>query len=98
MIQKGPLGTESAIDQDRELAALLDEEAAFEKLRPSLRADERYRDKFVAVLRHAVVDCDLDKFRLVRRISTLFPNDVLFVAHVQQDEPPVDLPSPEIES
>ena len=82
----------------RSFECLVDVVAAFDELRPALKVDDRYRDKYVAIHRNAVVDCDLDKFQLVRRLMKNYPDDVLFVGHVQIDEPPVDLPSPEIES
>ena len=85
-------------DQDLELAALLDEQAAFEQMRPSLREDDRYRDKYVAIRQHAVVDCDVDKFQLGRRMTAQYPEDVVLIANVPFDDPPVELPSPEIES
>ena len=97
MIRKESTGPNAAgIDQDQELSALLEEEAAFNEIRPSLLADERYRDKYVAVLHHVVVDCDADKFQLVRRLIKKHPAEVVFVGHVQRDEAPVELPSPEI--
>jgi len=98
MIQKRLAGSDIASEQDNEMKVWLDEQAAFDELRPALKVDDRYRDKYVAIHRNAVVDCDLDKFQLVRRLMKNYPDDVLFVGHVQIDEPPVDLPSPEIES
>jgi len=98
MIRKRPISSDAAGKHDPELDAWWDEQAAFDKMRPSLRQDERYRDKFVAVRDHAVVDCDADRFQLVRRIVASYPGDVVFVGHVQRDDPPVELPSPEFEA
>ena len=98
MIRKGSTGPDTVeADRDKELSALLQEQAAFNELRPSLLADERYRDKYVAVLNHVVIDFDIDKYKLARRLIKKHPVDVVFIGNVQRDEAPVDLPSPEIE-
>lgn len=97
MIRKGTTGAAADSEQSHEMAAWIKEQAAFDELRPSLSQDERYRNKYVAIHDRAVVDCDVDKFQLVRRLMKKFPDDVFFVGHASKDEPPVDLPSLEIE-
>ncbi|MCE9553608.1 MAG: hypothetical protein K8T91_09590 [Planctomycetes bacterium] len=97
MIRNNLTDSDTASKQDHEMAAWLREQAAFDELRPSLSQDDRYRDKYVAIHERAVVDCDVDKFQLVRRLMKNFPDDIFFVGHASIDEPLVDLPSLEIE-
>ena len=69
----------------------------FEHLKSQLWKDPKLRHRFVALCDGKVVDHDLDKFALARRIRRSFPKQVVLITRVQRGTRVVDMPSPELD-
>lgn len=81
---------------DEDLVRWQSELTYFENSKEQLWQNCQYRDKYVAIRRQTVVGVDEDKFQLAKRMAEQFPDDVVFVAKVAEDAPPVRLPSPRL--
>jgi hypothetical protein len=82
----------SSISED---AAFNMEKQAFQKLKPSLLKNPKYKDKFVAIAGGNVVDSDTDKIALVKRVFASRGYAPIYVAKVTTKERVIELPSPE---
>lgn len=81
---------------DSVLAKLKQEQEHFESIKKSLIVDPAYKDRYVAILNKQVVDADSNEMDLVERISSQIPNEIVFIGLVSNEDPHVDLPSPEV--
>jgi len=87
-----------ARDEEHDLSVWRSEVSYFEKVRPQLWKDTRYRNKYVAIRCRRVIDADDNKFVLARRMAERFPDDVVLIAKVQLRAPVVQLRSPRLQS
>ena len=78
------------------VAAWRDELSYFERMKAVLWRDKRYRNKYVAIRRHSVVDVGDDKFSLARRVFEKFPDEVVLIEKVRVTVPVARLRSPKL--
>lgn len=71
------------------------EKQAFKKLKPSLLRNPEYKNKFVAIAGGIVVDSDIDKVALVKRVFTTRGYAPIYVSKVATARRVIELPSPE---
>ena len=79
---------------DNELEQIVDAEiAAYHRLHPTLLAE--YAGEFVAIAEEKLVDHDVDKLALYRRIQTRYPEQFVLVRRVDRaPEPELHVRSP----
>jgi hypothetical protein len=76
-------------------AQMLEEERTFDAMKERLVAD--YVGQFVAIFQQEVVDHDCDEQALLARINERYPDDVVLIRQVlEQDEPPFLFRSPHL--
>lgn len=71
------------------------EREAFLRLEDSLLGHETYRGKFVALHGGTVVDVDVDKRELAKRVYARFGYIPIYIGRVERTRRVVDMPSPE---
>jgi hypothetical protein len=67
----------------------------FFEIRNELWKDPSLRNRFIGLLNHEIVDSDINKIALAKRLNKKFPNRVVVIARVQLGLPEVEIPSPE---
>ena len=80
---------------DPEMSKWAEELAFFNSIQEDLLTDKAYKNKYVAIKDKKLIDSDADDFRLVERIDSKYPNDVVLVVKVEADVPIAEIPSPE---
>lgn len=76
-------------------AQMREEERAFDEMKERLAAD--YLGEFVAVFQQTVVDHDSNELALLTRISECYPDEVVLIRQVlEQEEPPFLFRSPHL--
>ena len=78
-----------------EHAQMLEEEAAFEAMKPKLIVG--YKRQFVAIFHQKMVDHDENELVLLNRVNQHYPNDLVLIRQVlEQPEPPLMFRSPQL--
>lgn len=60
--------------------------AYFQRTKNDLLKDIRYANKYIAIMHKRIIDSDKDEIRLVRRINKAYPDEVVFIAKVDEKE------------
>ena len=81
---------------DREFEKWHGELSFFNSTKKDLLENKSFRNKFVAIKDKKLIDVDIDKFRLVKRVSEKHPNGVVLIAKVEMGVAVAEIPSPEV--
>ena len=68
----------------------------FESIRTRLYRNPKYRGKFIAVRGKEIVGVGVDQFELHRRMSSLYPGEVVLIEQAAKEPQRINLPSMEI--
>ncbi len=82
----------AAVHQEKESFEIQQE--AFEKMKPALMADERFRGKYVAVVSQRIVDSDESEVRLVKRVTREHRGQPTYIGKVTEKEEILLIPGP----
>lgn len=83
-------------EEDWEFRKWREELDFFNSIKKELLTNKAYRNKFVAIKDKKVIDYDIDKFRLIKRVNKKYRNEVVLIVKVERGVPVAEIPSPEV--
>ena len=86
LTRKAGRGESPARAQPSDITIWERELAYFKRVKADLLQNARYINKYIAIKQNQIIDSDTDEFKLVRRINKAYPDEVVFIAKVDEKE------------
>lgn len=83
-------------DKEWELRKWEKELKFFNRIKKKLLETKTYKNKFVAIKDEKVIDFDIDKLRLAKRVNKKYRDEVVLIVKVEIGVPVAEIPSPEV--
>lgn len=85
-VKRSPLTEKRGSRKTSDIAGWETEFSHFQSAKQKLVEDGTYLNKYVAIKNKKIIDSDKNEIRLVRRINKTYPDEVVFIAKVDEKE------------